>query len=122
MRKEPIAHHPLFGKKPEIPRFSRGMNIAAAACIALLISGLTWFAVRKGMDVKQDALSKGEAGYRDLIAAGESLKSEQYAGSLDHFDAAYQAFGAASENLTFWGDTLIDLTRFIPGFSSVASG
>ncbi len=83
---------------------------------------IAFIVVTRGIEMKQEVLEDGEFGYRSLIAAGESLKNEQYAGSLEHFNAAHRAFSEADERISFWGAALLDTGRFVPGFSTFASG
>lgn len=88
----------------------------------LLAPFLVWGMVYEGIHRKQSVLQEGEIGYRSLIEAGESLKAKQYAGSLDHFAEAERAFQEANESLSFWGDALLDVGRFVPWFSMFVSG
>lgn len=99
-----------------------GKKVLGIVLLGCAAAGLGGLAVRAGMEVKQNALQSGEAGYGDLLAAVESLKSEQYAGSLSHFNDAYREFSRAEEGLTFWGGALADFARFVPGLSKAASG
>ncbi len=110
------------GVSSRAPRSRPWVKIFGALGVVLAACSLLWFAFVKGREMKQAVMTQGEAGYSSLTAAAESLKAQQYSGSLSHFNEAYQSFSQASDSISVWGDTLVDLTRYVPGFSKAASG
>ncbi|MFZ3032357.1 MAG: DUF4012 domain-containing protein [Candidatus Moraniibacteriota bacterium] len=88
--------------------------------LCFLVAG--YFLIQKGLTLKEESLEKGGKGYEYIMQAVTSLKDKQYVEAANAFDRASQSFGGASEQLSFFGDFLIDTTRFVPGLSRAASG
>lgn len=88
--------------------------------LCFLVAG--YFLIQKGLTLKEESLEKGGKGYEYIMQAVTSLKDKQYVEAANAFDRASQSFGGASEQLSFFGDFLIDTTRFVPGLSKAASG
>lgn len=100
-------------------RFRSGV---IAALLVLLVSGGVFFGIREALETKKTVQKDGESGYENLALAVESMRTERFDGSLGHFNEAYEAFSRGASDLSVWGGSLIDLTRFVPGLSKAASG
>lgn len=90
--------------------------------LAFLIASGIFFGMRKVIDVKSTVLRDGENGYENLSKALESMRSERFGASLNRFNDAHEAFSHGADSLSLWGGSLLDLTRFVPGLSKIASG
>ena len=109
-----------FSSRPQAGK--TGVALFWIAVSMFIVIGGVFSLGKKGGELKMRVMAQGESGYGDLTLALESLKKEDYAGSLRHFTAAEKSFAEAKNDITFWGETLSDLTRFVPGLSKVASG
>lgn len=88
--------------------------------LCFLVAG--YFLIQKGLTLKEESLEKGGKGYEYLMQAVVNLKDKKYIEASGAFEGASQSFGGASNQLSFFGDFLIDTTRFVPGLSKAASG
>jgi hypothetical protein len=81
-----------------------------------------WRGVPKVLEMKKIIRQEGESGYRNLALAVENIQAERFAQSTENFNSAQQSFARGADDLSLWGGVLSDLTRFVPGFSQLASG
>lgn len=117
------AHFSAGGEHPEKRAgFPERFRFAIIMIAVLLSAGGIFLGTRAALETKKTIQQDGESGYRNLALAVENIQAERFDGSLDNFNEAYQAFSRGAEDLSVWGGPLIDLTRFIPGLSSPASG
>ncbi|OGI25685.1 MAG: hypothetical protein A3E38_00050 [Candidatus Moranbacteria bacterium RIFCSPHIGHO2_12_FULL_54_9] len=101
---------------------ARFRSVKAMVLLAvLLLGGIVWGAYQ-AFETKASVQADGEAGYRYLASAVESMRTERFGDSLDQFSAAHRAFSRGEERLSLWGGPLLDFTRFIPGLSKAATG
>ena len=121
-RREGGSYNPSFERKSEARGSMPARKIIVGVCVCVLLFGAVWLVLRTGQAMKEDALRNGEAGYADLTDGAESMRTEQFAQALSQFNRANQEFGTAGKNMEFWGSSLIDLTRFIPGVSQLSAG
>ncbi len=101
---------------------SRFRKVFLMSFLLLAIAGILFFLARQALVTKEKILMESENGYNNLAQAAELLKAKQYPAALDHFSRAEQSFERARERLSFWGGPLLDITRFVPGLSQLASG
>ncbi|MBP9728051.1 MAG: DUF4012 domain-containing protein [Candidatus Moranbacteria bacterium] len=71
---------------------------------------------------KEHIVTESEEGMSALLQAVTLLQGKQYDQAADSFRQAHQSFGQAEETLSWWGGPLLDVVRFVPGLSVVASG
>lgn len=133
----PPSSIPAFSSEPEyvsLPpehsgsRFQRTTRNSSVGR-KFLLSGLLvcfllggYVLVQRGLATKKSTIDQGGDGYEYLLQAVASLKDKKYVEAADAFKRASQSFGKASEQLSFFGDFLIDTARFVPGLSKPASG
>lgn len=86
-----------------------------ALCI---LSALFWAALFTQNRVKE----RGEFGYSSLEKAVEALQTRRFEDARRNFEEARLAFTQGTDFLGWWGGSLIDVSRFIPGLSQLASG
>lgn len=103
-------------------RFSRTFAWSAASlCVVLTAWGsVTLF--HQGMRMKGEVLGVSQDGYEHMLTAMQDIKRKDFDHSALSLTKAYDDFSRASEVFGEWNETLIDLSRFIPGASKLASG
>ena len=71
---------------------------------------------------KKVMLEKGEQGFRNLTLAVENIKESHFDQSFENFSSAQKTFASGASYIPGWSSVLIDLARFVPGLSALASG
>lgn len=112
--------HTVSPKRSIFSEWSR-RPIKAFLFIFLCIGAL-FFVAHKAIEAKESVLLDGERGFESLSLAAKDMQSEDFGGALSAFNDAHQAFSHGTQTLSFFGGPLINLTRFIPGLSKMASG
>lgn len=126
---QPLAKEPVF----DIVRFRNNfLNSALSAknkwwkfagvglSIFLIISGLS--IVGRGLAAKSSILGSALEAYRAMLAAKDSAVRFDFTGAGASFEAAYQDFFQAEQELNKMGQTLIFVLEKMPGGSIVTSG
>ncbi|MGK2848815.1 MAG: DUF4012 domain-containing protein [Minisyncoccota bacterium] len=91
--------------------------------IFVLMFGAVGLSAFKLWTGKQELLQNGESGYQDILLAVENIETEHFDSSLQHFQDAYITFARSADEIALWGGgPLLNIARFIPGVSQVASG
>lgn len=104
------------------PSARRTRFIVIATLLTLAFVGGAFLLLQKALQTKQSVQKSGQNGYENLSLAVENIQAERFAVSLENFNAAYQSFSYGAADLSSWGGSLIDMTRFVPGLSKAASG
>ncbi len=112
----------MWQRSPHAARPRRGFLTMASVTLPLLVLGAMVLAWQGAMKTKKEIIALSESGYSNLQEAVAKIKSKDYAGSAESFEAAARSFDKAHEAVSFPGSAVLDLTRFVPGLSQVASG
>ena len=103
--------------------WNRRLLFSSFLGIALLSSA--WFGARlfeKGMKMKGEVLGVSTEGYGELSKAVETAKEKNFAESGQLFQEAAVSFSEATSLFDTWNGTVIDMARFLPLMSQLASG
>ncbi len=90
----------------------------------ILLSG-AWFGAylfERGMEMKGEVLGVGAEGYGELSGAVEMAKEKNFSGSGLLFQKAAVSFSEAKRLFDAWNGTVIEVARFFPLTSQLASG
>jgi hypothetical protein len=97
-------------------------NPIAMVFLIFLVSGLVFLMVQTAFTAKKAMLEEGERGFNNLSLAMENLKAENFSQAFGNFNKAKEAFSRGASYVPWWSRTFVDLTRFVPGLSQIASG
>lgn len=103
--------------------WNRRLLFSSFLGIALLSSA--WFGARlfeKGMKMKGEVLGVSTEGYGELSKAVETAKEKNFSESGQLFQEAAVSFSEATSLFDTWNGTVIDMARFLPLMSQLASG
>ncbi|MFZ2187911.1 MAG: DUF4012 domain-containing protein [Candidatus Moraniibacteriota bacterium] len=106
-------HASFFAGKRRLLLIGVAVSVVGAGILLL---------VEVAQEVRNTTVAEGERGYQDLALAVGNLQAERFGEAVSQFDDASQAFAHGTESLSAWGGSLLDVTRFVPGLSQIASG
>jgi hypothetical protein len=76
----------------------------------------------QGFSLRGEVLGTSQAAVDNMQLAVGNLKQKDLLDSQRNFEDAAQGFGEASQQLNDWNGTLVELSRFVPVASQLASG
>jgi len=95
---------------------SRNFFLLSCLVIVLLFIGY------RGAKMRTRVVEDGNQGFQNISLAVQNIKASNFEDSTKAFRDAYQSFSSGTDNLFVWGGPLLNITRFIPGLSTIASG
>lgn len=104
---------------------ARNRRLLFSSLLGIALLSSAWFGARlfeKGMKMKGEVLGVSTEGYGELSKAVETAKEKNFAESGQLFQEAAVSFSEATSLFDMWNGTVIDMARFLPLMSQLASG
>lgn len=112
----------VFERAVEAVRFSKKFQRYAMASLVIVVVGWLGSLAYRGILLRGEVLGVSRTATDQLQTAVGDIKQKDFSGSQQNFEDAAQAFGEASKRLDDWNGTLVEVSRFVPGASQLASG
>lgn len=87
-----------------------------------LIAGLALWGAQTALTAKKAMSEEGEKGFNNLSLAIDNLKAENFSQAFGNFNKAKEEFSRGASHIPWWSRAFVDLARFVPGLSQIASG
>lgn len=104
---------------------ARNRRLLFSSFLGIALLSSAWFGARlfeKGMKMKGEVLGVSTEGYGELSKAVETAKEKNFSESGQLFQEAAVSFSEATSLFDTWNGTVIDMARFLPLMSQLASG